>query len=307
MKWSIRMPLATNSIVIADLFKVFAIVFLIISILFSIIFFSNGESETIMPMLGMFGLICLGLLVLSWLIMLVFFGNRMEVEYEIDEKGAIMMTTDKRAKFANRLAVGAGILGGSPVTAGAGLTAMSNENIAVEWSWIQGFSIGKLTKTIALRNSWRNVLVLYCSENFSQVCEFVKTHVHVSEKKRKSPLWAMLGWTALTILVSLLMFVEYPAFYNVDLFAAIFVLLFAVASLWFVPLLSYATFAGVAWILGSTGYWLFFMGNSTHVYDTEWIPYILLLLGQGVLVWIGIRLLQGKIVSMLFGDQTGQN
>lgn len=307
MKWTVRMPLATNPIVIADLLKVFAIVYLVIAILFSIIFFSSGEPETIMPMLGMFGLVCLGLLVLSWLIMLVFFGNRLEVEYEIDEKGAAMMTTDKRAKFANRLAVGAGILGGSPTTAGAGLTAISNENIAVEWSWIQGFSIGKLTKTIALRNSWRNVLVLYCSDNFSQICDFVKSHVTISEKKRKSPLLAMLGWTGLTVLVSLLMFTEYPGYYNVDLFAALFVLLFAVASLWFVPLLSYATFAGVAWIIGSTGYWLFFLGNSASIYDTEWIPYILLLLGQSVLVWIGARLLQGKIVSMLFGDQTGQN
>ncbi len=307
MKWTVKMPLATNPVVIIDLLKIFLIVFVVVALLFTIIFATNNEIETLPPMLGMFGLICLGLLVLSWLIMLIVFGNRMEVEYEIDENGAIMRTLDKRAKLANRLAVGAGILGGSAVTTGAGLTAMSNENISIEWSWIQGFSINRITKTIALRNSWRNVMVIYCSDNFTQVCDFVKSHVIITEKKRKSPLWVMLGWTALVILVSLLMFVEYPGYYNVDLFAAIFVLLFSVASLWFIPLLSYATFAGVAWILGSTSYWLFAMGESTYIRDSEWIPFILLLLGQSVLVWIGIRLLQGKIVSMLFGDQTGQN
>lgn len=307
MKWTVKMPLATNPVVIVDLLKVFLITFVVISLLFTIIFAANEEIETLPPMLGMFGLILGGLLILSWLIMLIVFGNRMEVEYEVDEKGAIMRTLDKRAKLANRLAIGAGILGGSAVTAGAGLTAMSNENKSVEWSWIQGFSISKMTKTIALRNSWRNMLVVYCSDNFAQVCDFVKTHVTVSEKTRKSPLWAMLGWTALVILVSLLMFVEYPGYYKVDLFAAIFVLLFSVASLWFIPFLSYATFAGVAWILGSTGYWLFFMGESTYIRDSEWIPYIILLLGQAVLVWIGVRLLKGKIVSMLLGDETGQN
>ena len=307
MKWTVKMPLATNPVVIIDLLKVFLIVFVVVSILFTIIFATNNEIETLPPMLGMFGLICLGLLVLSWIIMLIVFGNRMEVEYEIDENGAIMRTLDKRAKLANRLAVGAGILGGSAVTAGAGLTAISNENMSVLWSWIQGFSINKMTKTIALRNSWRNVLVIYCSDNFAQVCDFVKSHVTITEKKRKSPLWAMLGWTGLVILASLLMFVEYPGFYKVDLFAAIFVLLFSVASLWFVPFLSYVTFAGVAWILGSTGYNLFFMGESTYIRGSEWIPFVILLLGQLVLVWIGIRLLQGKIVSMLFGDETGQN
>lgn len=307
MNWKIRIPLATNPLILLDMVKMFFIVYLIIALLFSIIFLSSGDSETLLPMLGMFGLILLGLMVIFFLVMLIFFGNRFEGEYLLDEKSVTFNTTDKRARIANRVAVGAGLLGGSLATTGAGLTAMSNENQTFEWSWIQGYRINRAMKTVTLRNSWRNVLSIYCSDNFAQVCDFVKAHVSVTETKRKSPVLAMVGWTLLVIVASLLMFVEYPAYYTVDLFAAIFVLLFSVASLWLIPLLSYATFTGVAWILGSTLYWGIVQNNFQYIRDSEWIPYIILLLGQALLAWIGIRLLQGKIVSMLFGDQTGQN
>lgn len=307
MNWKIRIPLATNPLILLDMVKMFFIIYLIIALLFSIIFLSSGDSGALLPMLGMFGLILLGLMVIFFLVMLIFFGNRFEGEYLLDDKSVTFNTTDKRAKIANRVAVGAGLLGGSLATTGAGLMAMSNENQTFEWSWIQGYRINRVMKTVTLRNSWRNVLSIYCSDNFAQVCDFVKAHVSVTETKRKSPVLAMVGWTLLVIVASLLMFVEYPAYYTVDLFAAIFVLLFSVASLWLVPLLSYATFAGVAWILGSTLYWGIVQNNFQYIRDSEWIPYIILLLGQALLVWIGIRLLQGKIVSMLFGDHTGQN
>ncbi len=307
MNWKIRIPLATNPLILLDMVKMFFIVYLIIALLFSIIFLSSGEMDTILPMLGMFGLILLGLMVLFFLVMLIFFGNRFEGEYRLDDKSATFNTTDKRAKIANRVAVGAGLLGGSLTTTGSGLMAMSNENQTFDWDWIQGYRINKAMKTVTLRNSWRNVLSIYCSDNFAEVCEFVKSHVTITETKRKSPVLAMIAWTVLIIVASLLMFMEYPAYYTVDLFAAIFVLLFSVASLWLIPLLSYATFAGVAWILGSTFYWGVVQNNFQYVYDSEWIPFILLFVGQALLVWIGVRLLQGKIVSMLLGDRTGQN
>lgn len=307
MNWKIRIPLATNPLILLDMVKMFFIVYLIIALLFSIIFLSSGEMDTILPMLGMFGLVLLGLMVLFFLVMLIFFGNRFEGEYLLDEKSVTFNTTDKRAKIANRVAVGAGLLGGSLTTTGSGLMAMSNENQTFDWDWIQGYRINKAMKTVTLRNSWRNVLSIYCSDNFAEVCEFVKSHVTITETKRKSPVLAMIGWTVLVIVASLLMFMEYPAYYTVDLFAAIFVLLFSVASLWLIPLLSYATFAGVAWILASTLYWGIIQNNFQYVYDSEWIPFILLFVGQALLVWIGVRLLQGKIVSMLLGDRTGQN
>ncbi len=307
MNWKIRIPLATNPLILLDMVKMFFIVYLIIALLFSIIFLSSGEMDTILPMLGMFGLVLLGLMVLFFLVMLIFFGNRFEGEYLLDDKSVTFNTTDKRAKIANRVAVGAGLLGGSLTTTGAGLMAVSNESQTFDWSWIQGYRINKAMKTVTLRNSWRNVLSIYCSDNFAEVCEFVKRHVTITETKRKSPVLAMIGWTVLIIVASLLMFMEYPAYYTVDLFAGIFVLLFSVASLWLIPLLSYATFAGVAWILGSTLYWGIFQNNFQYVYDSEWIPFILLFVGQALLVWIGVRLLQGKIVSMLLGDRTGQN
>lgn len=307
MKWKTRIPLATNPVVLIDLVKAIFIVFLIMSLLFTIIFLTTGETEALLPLIGMFAIICGGLMILSWLIMLIVFGNRFSAEYILDQHGAAFITTDKRAKIANRIAMGAGLLGGSMSTLGAGMIAASNENIAVEWSWIQGYTINKSLKTIGLRNSWRNVLVLYCPDNFADVCEFVKTHVTITETRKKSPLWAMLGWTALVILASILMFMEYPSYFQVHAFAAIFVMLFAVASLWLIPFLAYAMFAGNAWVIGSLFYWGIVQNNFTYVRDSEWIPFILLLLGQAFLVWIGIRLLRGKIVSMLLGDRTGEN
>ncbi len=307
MNWKIRIPLGTNPLILLDMVKLFAITYLIVSLLFSIIFISTGDISDLPPMLGMFGLVMLGLAILFLLVMFVFFGNKIEGEYILTDKSVTFNTTDKRARLANRIATGAGLLGGSAATAGAGLTAMSNESKTFEWNWIQGFKPSKALRTISLRNSWRNVLVIYCGDNFGEAVEFVKSRVAVTEKRQKSPLPAMIGWTVLTLPASVLMFLEYPGYYSIDLFAAIFVMLFAVASLWLVPLLSYATFAGVAWVLGSTFYWGFIGGNFQYVHETEWIPYILLLVGQAFIVWIGIRVLQGGIVSMLMGDETGKH
>jgi hypothetical protein len=307
MSWKIKIPLATNPIVLIDLVKLFVITFLVIVILFAIILGTQDGFDSLLPMIGIMGLVCLGLLVLCFLIMLIFFGNKFEVAYELEDDSVTMHTIDKRAKLANRIATGAGILGGNLTTSGAGILAMTSETISYKWSWIQGFNVNRLFKTITLRNSWRNVMSIYCGNDFDAVLDFVKDHVQTSESKKKSPLLAILGWTVLILLASLLTFFEYPAYFRIELFSSIFVMLFAVASLWLIPLLSYATLAGILWMVGQVVYWGVFENNFQYVYETEWIPFIILGIGLSFLVWISIALLRGKIVSMLLGDQTGKN
>jgi hypothetical protein len=133
LTWEIGIPLATNPRMIKTMALVTALSVLIPVVIMSLIFGSQGDWDQIGSLVQIFVLVGLGLFVMFILIMLIVFGNRMNTRYSVSQKGILQETIDKVGVAGSRLALLAGILGRSPGTAGAGLIAMSQQAVTLDW------------------------------------------------------------------------------------------------------------------------------------------------------------------------------
>ena len=192
-----------------------------------------------------------GLFVLSIVIMLVVFGNRMSMAFVIDDRGVNARIVDRRARIANRLAAVVGGLAGRPGAAGAGLIAMSNEETGTVWSGVASASYDSRRRTITLRNDWRPVIHVFCTpETYEEAAGRIAdglAGVRRRGRRGRNPLWPTLAWTVVVVLSVLPLF-DMPYPFEPHLFSIIFVLCFAVATVWLVPLMGWPVLGGVAWI-----------------------------------------------------------
>lgn len=322
--WEIKIPLITNPLIMLDTVKVFGIAFLIIALLFFIIFGAQGEMETLLPMLGMFGIIFGGLIFLSMLIMVIVFGNKFHCRFTISPEGILFENVDKRSRFLNRAAVGTGFLAGSASTMGAGFTAQASEMIGIEWQNIARADFNPKRKTISIANTWRKVMVVYCNnDNWDEVSATVKEYLESTKRpetqttKRKSPLPRLIILTLAAIIAVLpLLGMPYP--FEIDLFVPIFLLCFAAASIWLIRFLSVATLLGCGYVIYhifSIGLgnheWQMFSGQATNEFGMldggEWIGIIITFICIGFLVTLSVLQLKGKITPALEGDLAGEN
>jgi hypothetical protein len=169
LTWDIGIPLVTNPRMLGTIAKVAALSTLLIVLLMSVFAASQGEWDTILPLAGLFALLGGGVFGLLLFVMLVVLGNRLRTRYRLDSRGIQQETIDKISKTSNRLAVIAGLLGRSPGTTGAGLIAMSQERIALDWKGRFTLEVRPRRHLLIFRNAWRSLLEVYCTaENFDQ-------------------------------------------------------------------------------------------------------------------------------------------
>ena len=322
--WEIKIPLITNPLILLDSLKVFGIAFLIIGLLFLVIFGAQGEVETLWPLLGMFAIIFAGLTILSFLIMVVVFGNKFHCRFTLTPDGVIFENVDKRSKFMNRAAVGVGFVGGSPGTMGAGLINQSLEQMSVLWKNVARADFNPKRKTISLANSWRKVMVIYCmAENWQEMSEEVKGFLdatarpEVQATKKKSPVLKVVLLTVAAIIAVLPLFgMPYP--FEIDIFAPILILCFAAASLWLSRYLSVVTILGCGYLIyqiisiGLTRHeWIISSGLTNTQFEMldsgEWIGILITFAGLAFLIVLSILQLIGKTSSVLEGDFAGEN
>ena len=170
LSWESEFSLLTDRFVMYDGFKVVAWTYGLMALLFTVIFLAQGEPEDILPLLGMLGLTMLFLTALGGAIMLAVFRNRFQVRNTISDDGVLVESISRPGRFFNRLAVVAGGLARSPGTAGAGLVAMSGEQVGLEWIDLHRINAHDEQRVLSLMNSWRVVLRLYCTpENYGSV------------------------------------------------------------------------------------------------------------------------------------------
>lgn len=324
MTWDVKIPLITNPMIMLDTVKVFGIAFLIIALLFFIIFGMQGEMETLLPMLGMFAIIFGGLMILSMLIMVIVFGNKFHCRFTISPEGILFENVDKRSKFLNRAAIGTGFLAGSASTMGAGLTAQASEAIGIEWQNIARADFNPKRRTISIANTWRKVMIVYCSsDNWQEVSSTVKEYLENTRRpeaqsaKRRSPLPKLFLLTIAVIIATLPLFgMPYP--FEIDLFVPIFLLCFAAASIWLIRFLSVATLLGCGYVI----YHIFSIGLTRHEWvissgltntqfemldQGEWIGIIITFICIGFLITLSFLQLLGKVRPALEGDLAGEN
>lgn len=211
--WDTEFSLLTDRFVLYDGVKLVAWTYGLITVLFTVILLVQGEPESIPPLLGMFALVLAGLSLLGVLIMLVVFRNRFRARHTITADGVIVESTSRTARFFNRFAVVAGAVGRSPGTAGAGLLAMSREQVGLEWVDLHRIKTHEDQLVLSLMNSWRVVMRLYCTpENYQTVLALVTDGAARGARQRQdeartagpSPYPRILGTSVLVLLAGAL-------------------------------------------------------------------------------------------------------
>jgi len=316
LEWDADVRVMTHPLMLANFLKLMLITGAVMAALLSGLMAVSGSADAIPDVLELTG-ISLGVIaVLYVLVALLFFGNRMHMHFQVDAGGAFAELDDKRASAANKVAILAGVIAGKPGVAGAGLLAASNKEQRIAWNAVAKVRYHKRWNAIALANSWRTMVTLYCTaENYDAVATAVAQALLArpasAKKAKKSPLPKLLLHTVLTITACIPLFVL-PGLDQAAMLPALLTLCFALASLWLVPLLGWAVFPGIGWLTvlelmeqsrvrssmfdGST-----FSGWSVLSGDDEAVL-VLAGLGAAYLVWQTLGLLRGRIRSGFFGD-----
>jgi len=185
--WDSGFSLLTNRFVVYDGAKLVAWTFGIIAVLFTVISLAQGEPEILPQLLGMFALAVAGLALLGVLIVLIVFRNRFQTRHTITADGVRVQSLSRAARLFNRFAVVAGTVGLSAGTAGAGVLAMSGEDVGITWIDLYRVNRHDDQRVLSLMNSWRVVLRLYCTpENYATVMAMVTDGVARGARQRQA-------------------------------------------------------------------------------------------------------------------------
>lgn len=317
LSWQCDVPLVTHPVLLRSLAIMCGVsTFIMVALVGGLIALTEGIRSAV-PMIGMGMMIGAGMFVLSLLIMLVVFRNRMTMQFEVGEDGASARVVDRRSRIANRLAMVAGTLAGRPGVAGAGMLAMNNEEVGTAWRGVASARYDPARFTITLRNDWRPVMHLFCTpETYQEAAARVadglsRVRRPASRGAARNPLWAAMGWSVVVI-VSVLPLFGMPYPFAPDLFAVILVLCFGLATVWLVPVMGWPVLAGIAWIAGTlvlqglAPHTSRFSGDSFTGFGTldagEWIGFSITCAGLAVLAAVAVAALRGRLVSLLLSD-----
>ncbi len=319
LSWEIGIPLVTNPRVLRTFAVVTVLSVALVVLLLGVVFGSQGDWEAVLTIAEIFGVVGIGLYVLSLLVMALAFGNRLRTRYTVDEKGIVQQTVDKVGKVGSRLAVIGGVLGRSPGTVGAGLIAMSNEVASLSWDGAFRLSAVPRRHLLVFRNAWRPIMEVYCTpENYAAVEALVTERMaerRTAERvEAKSPLPQYLLHTVLILVASFFVLAAYDDL-DLDLLVPMIALAFALATLWLIPLFGYVVLGTNVLILLAFAAELFqespslYRRGATYLHyevlsDADWGYLIAALLALCYLSWLSIRAVRGKLLSLLIRDQS---
>lgn len=179
MQWKISVSIFRNTIILKQLGLAIGIPF---GLVVMIIGFTSEESHYTLYALGLI----VGLLVLTWLLIMVMYRGKYEVEFVLNEDGILCQTQveqRKKNRFINTLTVLLGLLVGKSATAGAGMLAQSRQEVFLRWHQITRVKCRPLSHTILLCGGFTEYIALFCTaENYKLVESFVIERVQPAEE-----------------------------------------------------------------------------------------------------------------------------
>jgi hypothetical protein len=113
--------------------------------------------------LGVLALVHVGLVLGALAVMVLYFGNRIAMEFTVDERGVFSQVRDRKAHRASQLAVVLGLATGRFTVAGAGMLARSSASSFVPWKAVQRVRCDETRHTIHLEGGWRTRAALFCT------------------------------------------------------------------------------------------------------------------------------------------------
>jgi hypothetical protein len=179
LAWSRVVPLATNPVVIKDLFLVLFVPALLAGILFTIIV---GDVAMLLLFLGL----AVGLFVLGFVIMTVLqLGTKggLNTFFYIGSEG-VAYKAGKETKILNRVATAGSFAMGSAAGTGSGLLAISEEANTLFWEDVRYVTVNTGMKMILFRSpALISPIPLYCTdENFPAVVGMIRKYAPSSAK-----------------------------------------------------------------------------------------------------------------------------
>lgn len=313
--WDMEVPLASHPLMLASIVKAFFFAGLIMALLLSFLIGLTGSPEQIPMIIGISFAAAAGIGVVGTLAAALIYRNRIDMHFVLDKRGARAIVTDKTARNVSIAAIVLGTLAGKPGAVGTGLITLSDRDRFAGWNGIVKARYHPRWNAVALANSWRTVLILFARpENYAAVAAYVEkamAKAKVPESARQNPILKLLMHTVGIVLAVLPVFLfEHPI--KIDLFAPLFVLCFALAALWLIPLMAYPVWAGLAFIVLHTVVKLSetrvsqFGGGSYKAFEVLDSNDIALLifagLGMAYLLWLMRGLMTGRVRAALTGD-----
>lgn len=190
-RWAYEFSMLKNPMILLTIFKIFffidagLFVFLNLLDLFGGRFSAENLSEigkTALIMLGVF----FGLSLLSYFILACIYGWKYCVCFEMDDKGIRHIQMPKQFKKAQAIAwltTMAGIAGGSPGTAGAGLLAGARSELSTEFSNVKKMKVKRRFNTIKLDSPLNHNQIYAEPENFDFILDYISSRMNRDDKR----------------------------------------------------------------------------------------------------------------------------
>ncbi len=174
VQWQNAVPIFRNTVILQQLGLAIGLPFGLLTVV--LLLTGRGQQDTWYAL----GLIAL-LLVGTVLMILLLYHGRYEVQFTLDQKGALECSAPrwaKRSRAVNTATVVLGALSGKPAVMGAGVLAQQGQQVFLQWSHIETVTLHPKSNTILLRSGWMQPLALFCTAaNYPAVQQFVKSHV----------------------------------------------------------------------------------------------------------------------------------
>jgi hypothetical protein len=170
MEWRISVHIFKNAVILKQLGIAVGIP---VGLVVLAIGLASGKGIYTLYRLGLIGV----LLFFTWLFIVAVYRGRYEVEFMLDDKGALCRTQVKQAKknqIVNALTVVLGLLSGKPAVAGAGMLAQSRQDTFLKWNRVTKVKYKPKSHTILLRDGWTERITLFCTqENYCAAKQFL--------------------------------------------------------------------------------------------------------------------------------------
>ena len=103
-------------------------VYLIILVLFGFIFMPEREWDLMILTAWAFPIAIVGLLLVGLVLLTALTGNRFGLQYELNDEGAFLTVSDRRARAVSRLTLVIGAMVGSLSATGTGILTMAGDS-----------------------------------------------------------------------------------------------------------------------------------------------------------------------------------
>lgn len=172
IQWQISVPIFKNNLILKQLALAIGIPFGIL--IFVLIVLTKGSMYTVYSV----GMI-IGLLVFTWIFILIVYRGKYDVEFLLDSKGLLYKNQGHQMKknaIINGLTFFLALLSRKSTLAGTSILAQSKQEIFISWKEVTKIRYKANSKTILLKAGLLDNMALFCTkENYSMVEEFIRS------------------------------------------------------------------------------------------------------------------------------------